>query len=147
MVHNILLIDDSDVDNFISKRLLTQRDISEDITTVYSAQDALNYLDELQKNFQPFPEIILLDLNMPGMDGFEFMELFSSYPFDIIKSVRIFILSSSSNPKDIHKTKRIRYVKDYFIKPFTPDMANKIAEYLSAMMKNTNDSNHSKPAS
>jgi CheY-like chemotaxis protein len=145
MVHNILLIDDSDVDNFISKRLLTQRDISEDITTVYSAQDALNYLDELQKNFQSFPEIILLDLNMPGMDGFEFMELFSSYPFDIIKSVRIFILSSSSNPKDIHKAKRIRYVKDYFIKPFTPNMVNKIGEY--AMMKNTNGSNHSKPAS
>src|SRR2546425_6845461 len=113
MIQNILVIDDNEMDNFIVQRLLEKNNIAEHITTKFSAKDALHYLDELKKNLLPFPEIILLDINMPVMNGFEFVERFVHYPREIIKRCCIIILSSSGDSKDIQKAKRLPYVKDY----------------------------------
>jgi len=129
MIHHILLVDDNEMDNFIAEHLLTKEHIGEKITIKTSAKAALDYLDELHVNGQPFPEIILLDLNMPLMSGFEFLTYFSLYSKEAVKDCGVFILSSSPDTKDIHKAKRFRYVKEYFIKPLTSDKMNQIAEF------------------
>jgi CheY-like chemotaxis protein len=117
MIRNILLIDDNEIDNFITEKLLRNHHTAENITVTTSADDAINYLDELEKYHMAFPEIIFLDLNMPLMDGFSFLELFRTYPRDLIDRTCILILSSSSDPKDMHRAKRYRHVKGYFVKP------------------------------
>ena len=129
MIDNILLVNDNDTDNFISKTLLEKSNIAKKITIKTSAKEALDYLDELQKNSKPFPTIILLDLNMPLITGFEFLNFFSLYNKDVIKRCGIFILSSSSDTADIYKAKRLRYVQDYFIKPLTKDKIEKLVNY------------------
>jgi CheY-like chemotaxis protein len=128
LLHNILIIDDSDMDNYISRQLLERGRIADEITTKTSAMDALQYLDELQRTSKYFPEVILLDINMPGMDGFEFLKAFAHYPRNRVDKCCIIILSSSSDPKDIHKAKRSRFVKNYFIKPLTSDKIETISK-------------------
>jgi len=121
LIHNILLIDDNETDNYIAKKLLEKNRISDEVSVRTSAMDGLYYLDELQRTSKYFPEVILLDLNMPGMDGFAFLNAFSHYPRKLINKCSIYVLSSSSDPKDIHKAKRSRFVKEYFVKPLTSD--------------------------
>jgi CheY-like chemotaxis protein len=128
LIHNILVIDDSEMDNYIAKQLLEKKRIADDITVATSAQDGLHYLDELQRTSKYFPEVILLDLSMPAMDGFEFMNIFSQYPRKLIDKCCIYVLSSSANPKDIRKAKRNRFVKDYFVKPLTSDKIETISK-------------------
>src|SRR5689334_7531278 len=109
MIQNVLLIDDSDMDNFIAKQLLERNHLTENITIKKSAGEALTYLDVLQNTSQGFPEVILLDINMPVMDGFDFLSRFSKYPRQLIDKCCIIVLSSSADPKDMHKAKRFRH--------------------------------------
>jgi CheY-like chemotaxis protein len=128
LIHNILIIDDNEMDNYISERLLKKHRIADEVTVRTSALDGLHYLDELQRTAKYFPEVILLDVNMPAMDGFEFLETFSHYPRKLINKSCVIVLSSSSDPKDIHKAKRSRFVKDYFIKPLTTEKIETISK-------------------
>jgi CheY-like chemotaxis protein len=121
MIRNVLLIDDNEIDNFITERFIRTHHITESITVMTSANAAIDYLDELEKYQMPFPEIIFLDLNMPLMDGFSFLELFRTYPRNLIDRTCILILTSSSDPKDMHKARRYRHVKGYFVKPMPTD--------------------------
>ena len=134
MIQNLLLIDDNDMDNFIAKLLLEKKHITENITVKKSAGEALTYLDELQNSSQGFPEVILLDINMPVMNGFEFLDRFSQYPGKVTEKCCVIILSSSSDPKDIKRAKDFRYVQDYFVKPITTETVKRIEErFMSAL--------------
>jgi CheY-like chemotaxis protein len=133
MINNILLIDDNEMDNFIAQRLLIKNNVTQNVMIKSSGEEALSYLDELKNTSQPFPDIILLDINMPVMDGFEFLKIYSHYPHKLIDKSCVIVLSSSSDQKDIHKAKRFRLVKDYFIKPFTSDKVEKLSKHYSAL--------------
>ncbi|CAN5510885.1 response regulator [soil metagenome] len=113
--YNFLLVDDSLLDLFIHKKMISISNIAESITTFNSAEEALEYLKE---NESVLPEsIMLLDLQMPGMNGFEFIDVFANLSDRIKTSVRIFILSSTVDHGDIKKAKENPYIEDMISKP------------------------------
>lgn len=98
MVAKAVLIDDSDIDLFIQRRFLEVYNFSEELVLYRSAEEALNWLKML--NGEPPPDVIFLDLNMPDIDGFSFLENFDNLPDGIKQKSKIVVLTSSNNKKD-----------------------------------------------
>jgi len=98
MVEKAVLIDDSDIDLFIQRRFLEVYNFSEQLVLYRSAEEALNWLKML--NGEAPPDVIFLDLNMPDVDGFSFLENFDKLPDGIRQKSKIVVLTSSNNKKD-----------------------------------------------
>jgi CheY-like chemotaxis protein len=98
MVAKAVLIDDSDIDLFIQRRFLEVYNFSDQLVLYRSAEEALNWLKML--NGEAPPDVIFLDLNMPDVDGFSFLENFNTLPESIRQKTKIVVLTSSNNKKD-----------------------------------------------
>jgi len=115
----VMLVDDNDTDNFISKRIIEITDFAKVVIVKSSGKSALDYLDENRENVESLPEIIFLDINMPIVDGFVFLYEFEKFN-DIVKDkCRVIILSSSDNKRDIDKIVNNNYVIKFVTKPLT----------------------------
>jgi CheY-like chemotaxis protein len=126
MIKHILLVDDNEIDNYITRQLLTKHNIAEKISTCQSAQDALDFLSGLTEKSQSFPEIIFLDISMPEMDGFGFLRMYEDYSDSHKSCCNIIMLSSSQNPDDINKAKNNPLVKEYLQKPITKEAVTRL---------------------
>ena len=118
-LRHVLLIDDSEIDTFISKHIINSSKMAEKITVKNSAVEGLEYLATLVENSEEFPDTIFLDIMMPVMDGFGFLDQYAKFPEYIIEKSRIFMLTSSSDTKDIERVSKIRFVKKYLNKPLS----------------------------
>lgn len=119
---HVLLIDDNEIDNYINKIIITKSNIADLITVKDSGIDALGFLRNLAATDQPFPELIFLDVQMPEMDGFEFLDQFNQFPEDLKAKTSINMLTSSNNSDDIKKAVDFPFVKNFFNKPMTTEM-------------------------
>ncbi len=115
---SILLVDDDDDSNFISEILINKSGITDSIKCVRNGNEALQYISRFANMEIPmsYSQIILLDLHMPVMDGFDFLEKLKQLIPNYLKLFKIFILTSSSNPSDIEKIKQYN-VEGYINKP------------------------------
>jgi CheY-like chemotaxis protein len=93
--------------------------------------EALTFLKENQKQKDILPEIILLDLSMPIMDGWQFLDEYSTFHSKMVKKITIYICSSSISPRDILRAKTINSVSDYIIKPITKVKLKNIIQSLN----------------
>ena len=118
-IKNILLIDDDEIDNFVNQHLVAESNIAESITVKSSAVDALEYLKTLTVEF---PSLIFLDIRMPEMDGFEFLEKYEQFPEYLKDQCTVYMLSSSLNPKDLDRIAHNPSVKKFMNKPLSPAM-------------------------
>jgi CheY-like chemotaxis protein len=109
----VLLIDDDPIINYINKRLMEIHGIAENIISFISPQEALNYL----KKSVVYPEVIFLDIYMPMMDGFEFMEEYENFPESIKANTRIMILSSTEDPEEIERVNNNKRFEQFMGKP------------------------------
>jgi CheY-like chemotaxis protein len=114
-VHTTLLIDDSDIDLFIQRRFLEVYQFSQELIAFKSANEALKWLRNL--NGMAAPEIIFLDLNMPEIDGFEFLKSFEGLPQSILKATKIVVLTSSNSLKDREQAFESPNVIQFITKP------------------------------
>lgn len=115
----VMLVDDNDTDNFISKRIVEITHFARRVEVKNSGKSALDYLAAHQNNPENLPTIIFLDINMPVVDGFVFL-----YEFEKLKEVvrtkcRVIILSSSDNKRDIDRIVNNNYVIKFITKPLT----------------------------
>lgn len=125
------VIDDDPICVFGLKRTMKEVDFCENITVYTNGLDAINGFKELLTEGKKLPSIVFLDLNMPIMDGWEFLEDFLKIPNHNRESVNIYIISSSVDPRDVQRAKEISAVTNYYIKPITPNGLNEILEELS----------------
>ena len=125
----ILLIDDSKGTNSLNKRLLKEMDVVEHISTALNGRLALDYL--LSKNEQgnyPSPDIIFLDINMPIMDGYQFLKEFKSIEKEEDFKRIIVTLTTSISKENMEKTMGYSGVKGYQFKPLTKEKVNVVIE-------------------
>ncbi len=116
-----MLIDDSDIDNMVNKHILSKNHIAENILVFSSANDALVYLDKNKDidDSSTIPKVILLDINMPIMNGFGFLNEFEKMDENFVSKIEVIMLTSSVDPNDIRKSKEYRSVKSFISKPLS----------------------------
>jgi CheY-like chemotaxis protein len=121
------IIDDDDMYVNLITKVIDFRKLSKNLLIFRNGKEALDYFVSALKNMErrEIPEVILLDLNMPVMDGWQFLNELSKYDFKELNKTTLYIVSSSINPADIERSKAISMVKDFLVKPIRP---NEIAE-------------------
>jgi CheY-like chemotaxis protein len=115
----VMLVDDNDTDNFISKRIIEITDFADRVEVKNSGKSALDYLTANQDTPENLPSIIFLDINMPVVDGFVFLYEFENFRELVRTKCKVIILSSSDNKRDIDKIVNNNYVIKFITKPLT----------------------------
>ncbi len=115
----VMLVDDNDTDNFISKRIIEITKFAKRVEVKNSGKSALDYLRENQDNIDDLPNLIFLDINMPIVDGFVFLYEFEKFNDAIKDKCKVIILSSSDNKRDIDKIVNNNHVIKFVTKPLT----------------------------
>ena len=126
------IIDDDKLTVKLISILFSKNKFCEEIQSFDNAQHAIDKLKQNASNNGVLPDAILLDLNMPAMDGWQFLDEFMLLP--IKKEISIFIMTSSIDPVDIEMAKKYKIVKDYVEKPIT----SKKLDLLSNLIGKTN---------
>jgi len=111
------IVDDDKIYVFGLKKIMEINDFSEEIVVFPNGKEALDYLKSLISEPLSLPDVILLDLNMPVMDGWQFLEEFIRIQNDFSRKISIYIMSSSIQKDDIERAKSYSEVTDYLIKP------------------------------
>lgn len=117
------IIDDDEVYINLIKKIIDVKNLSENLLVFKNGQEALDHFRPIMENIneEAFPEIILLDLNMPVMDGWNFLNEFTQIKLNSKIKTTLYIVSSSINPYDVAKAKSYSLVTDYLIKPVNLD--------------------------
>ena len=110
-----LLIDDNYIDNFVTRRILEACNFAEKIVVSSSATDAIALL----RSGSVKPDVIFLDIRMPQMGGFEFLQEYDKLDIENKQDVKIFMLSSSLDPTDLRKSFNNKYITHFLHKPLT----------------------------
>lgn len=118
----ILLIDDDIPTNFYNRKVIEKTGYAKHIEVCNSAEDGLEFLkSKFKDGLPPQPELIFLDINMPVMDGWEFLDAYEALPFDQKGKVVVVMLTTSVNPEDREQAKR-RNINGFANKPLTEDV-------------------------
>ena len=126
-VEKMYVIDDDKIYHFLLKNLFRQNNIAATPVFFSNGQDAIDYIKENKHNSAELPELILLDVNMPIMDGWQFLEEYNLILGELPKASTIFMISSSNDEQDLNKAKKYsKIVKDYFLKPICKEDLEKI---------------------
>lgn len=125
-INIVYLIDDDPIHQQIAKRMIERQQVAEKVTSFLEADMALSAIRENLHHPDLLPDLILLDINMPVMDGWDFLDAFEPLRGNIPKLIRIYILTSSVNDEDMKKAKSYSSLQGYLVKP----LATRTIEHL-----------------
>ena len=124
-----MLVDDNEIDNLINQKMIEAASITEIIYTHTGAKSAIEFLRNVEKIDvvdKVLPDVIFLDIDMPLMDGFQFLEEFEKMSAVIKNKCKIVMLTSSINPLDFNRSKKYSNVRLYLNKPLSHDSIAKL---------------------
>lgn len=134
-LEKVICVDDDPIALLLSKLVLAKSDFTSQVITAANGEIAIQYLERpeviAENNNSVNPLVILLDLNMPVMDGWEFLEQFSkTLHTQHYKTAKVILLSSSIDPNDIERSKDFSMVSAFLPKPLTKEMLQTILEKI-----------------
>ena len=127
MLKSIMIVDDSDADQFIIENLVGKIDETVQLYKSWDGQEAIEFLEDFDTNKEKYkdkfpPSMILLDINMPRMNGFEFLEKYAEYTKSKkLEAVPVVMFTSSNEQVDRVRVEKYDFVKEYVVKPLSLD--------------------------
>ena len=132
MINKILCVDDDSISLTISKLLLRRTGFTNDVVTAVDGSDALDYFKDLfatsSNPLEDAPSLILLDINMPVMNGWEFLEAYIPLFSDKLPDTKVIILSSTIDPEDFSRAKKFPVVAQFVSKPLSVENLAELKE-------------------
>jgi CheY-like chemotaxis protein len=122
----VMLVDDNHSDNFFHDREIKKNNPATTVIFKYSGSEALEYLRSTETTENILPDLIFLDINMPGMNGWEFLDEYHLLNKNIISKVIVIMLTTSDNPDDEAKAKNWDIIYDFKTKPLTKEIMEDI---------------------
>jgi len=123
-----MLVDDNPDDNFVHERVIKKNMTQTSIITKTSALEALEYLKGRASHNESHPDLIFLDINMPGMNGWEFLEEYKKLDKELQSRVIVVMLTTSDDPDDKRKAHLLGVPFDFQTKPLTKEMLESVLE-------------------
>ena len=123
----VLVVDDDHAANFITKTVIDKTNCSEEILVALNGREALDIVEKRcqKESAQPCPQLILLDVKMPVMDGFEFLRNFEKIPMEGGQRPLVIMLSTSTNPKDLQLAQQFK-IGEFINKPLKVDQMERL---------------------
>jgi len=121
---HVMLVDDDPIQNIVSQKLIDRGCFASKTTQFESAKEALDFL--ANAHISEVPSILFLDIVMPEMDGFAFLDSFSRLPGEVTTKCKVVLLSSSESFDHLNKANKNRFVRKFLNKPLTPEILNAI---------------------
>jgi CheY-like chemotaxis protein len=120
----VFLIDDDEVFVFLTKRIIERSEAQVSLTVFSNGQEGFDHLVSIAADADLLPDIILLDLNMPVMDGWEFLNSYQKVKF--AKKISLYIVTSSISPYEVDRAKHIEVVTEFIVKPIAKEKFKEI---------------------
>ncbi len=118
----VFIIDDDPIHQRIAQIMISKHNLFDEYFSYTEAQKALDFLQDNLENTETLPDVILLDLNMPVVDGWDFLDAFEILNKNLKKNIRVFIVSSSVDEKDVLRSQSYPGVKGFISKPLSPEI-------------------------
>jgi CheY-like chemotaxis protein len=122
----VMIIDDNTTDLYVCSRMITKNNFGEKVLKYSVATDALKYLRDNQDHFSELPQIIFVDIYMPIMSGFEFMEAYNKLSPKLKNHCKVYIISSTIDSEDIVRSRTDINVVSFQVKPITKEFLDRI---------------------
>lgn len=122
----IALIDDDEIFQFTTARIIKLTNLPFNVTQFFNGEQAMTYLSNNAQQPDKLPDIILLDINMPVIDGWMFLDEFKTLAKKLKKKITIYMVSSSIAPEDIRRAKSNPFVSDYLVKPVSAETLRQV---------------------
>lgn len=126
----VCIVDDDDVYKFAINKTIEINQLAHKVLMFSDGEEAITFINDHLDKLDDLPDIILLDLNMPIMDGWQFLEEYIKIKPRIGKKITVYLVSSSVDKIDLERAEKIAEISDYIIKPITPDKLKDIIRIL-----------------
>jgi CheY-like chemotaxis protein len=128
---NVLVVDDDIIYQFTTQKTLEATGYTNKIFVCSNGEEACQLLKNNLSNMQDIPDVIFLDINMPVMNGWDFLRAYDSIQLSLSKDVRIFLVSSSVDQADINFSRQFSSVQDYIVKPILKEKLSEIFQKIA----------------
>lgn len=135
MINNIWIIDDDEIFQFTAQKYLELKKAAVKTTSFTNGHEAMNHLQQIVHDPDDLPDVILLDINMPIFDGWQFIKEFKRVQEALKKQVLVFLTTSSIDHADFEKAREISIIAGYIVKPLNEEKINNILEKYNSQVQ------------